>query len=123
MAYRYIGAEKLAGTAWVGSHECVALVRHYASAPPTARWKQGNPVRGNTDIQAGTAIATFSKGKYLSRRSGNHAAFYLSQNSTGIWVIEQYRNIKNGLVGKRFIPFKNGKVSASNDGDVYAVIE
>jgi len=123
MAYRYIGAAKLIGTAWVGSHECVALVRQYASAPMAARWKQGARVRGNLDIQAGTAIATFSKGKYLNRRTGNHAAFYLDQNNAGIWVIEQYRNISHGVIAKRFIPFKNGKVTASNDGDAYSVIE
>ncbi|WP_296000154.1 BPSL0067 family protein [Rugamonas sp.] len=95
----------------------------YASAPVTSRWTQGSAVRGSTDIQAGTAIATFIKGKYLSRSSGNHAAFYLSQNLIGIWVVEQYRNIKSGLIRKRFIPFRKGKFSPSNDGDAYSVIE
>jgi hypothetical protein len=47
----------------------------------------------------------------------------LSQDSKGIWVIEQYRNIKDGQIAKRYIPFRNGEGSASNDGDAYAVIE
>lgn len=123
MSYRYSDASKLKGKAWVGSHECVALVQHYAAAPVTSRWIQGSKVRDSADIKEGTAIATFVKGQYLSRRSGNHAAFYVGQDKSGIWVIEQYRSIRHGLIAKRFIPFKNGESSASDDGDAYSVIE
>jgi hypothetical protein len=59
----------------------------------------------------------------LNRKTGSHAALYLSQDRGGIWVIEQYRNIKEGLISKRYIPFRGGKGSPSNDGDTYSVIE
>lgn len=123
MSYRYADAAKLTGEKWVGSHECVALVQYYAKAPTTMHWKEGTRVKGAKDLRAGTAIATFSKGKYGNRRTGNHAALYLSQDSSGIWVIEQFRNIKGGLIAKRYIAFRNGEGSASNDGDAYSVIE
>lgn len=123
MSYRYSEAAKLAGEKWVGSHECVALVQHYAKAPTTLHWKEGARVRGENGLAAGTAIATFAKGKYGNRQTGNHAALYLSQDSKGIWVIEQYRHIKDGLIAKRYIPFRDGAGSASNDGDAYSVIE
>lgn len=123
MSYRYAEAAKLAGETWVGSHECVALVQHYAKAPTTMHWKEGAKVKGTRNLSTGVAIATFSKGRYGNRRTGNHAALYLSQDSHGIWVIEQYRNIKDGHIAKRYIPFRNGAGSASNDGDAYSVIE
>ncbi len=123
MPYRYADAAKLAGDKWVGSHECVALVQHFAKAPTTMHWKEGEKVRGAKSLRPGTAIATFSSGKYGNRRTGNHAALYLSQNDHGIWVIEQFRNIKDGQIAKRYIPFRDGEGSASNDGDAYSVIE
>ena len=123
MSYRYSSAAQLAGEKWVGSHECVALVQQFAKAPTTLHWKEGSKVRGASDLGAGTAIATFVNGKYGNRRTGNHAALYLSQDKGGIWVIEQYRNIKDGLIAKRYIPFRGGQGSASNDGDAYSVIE
>lgn len=123
VSYRYAQAAKLAGEEWVGTHECVALVQQYAKTPTTMYWREGSKVRGNRSLQEGTAIATFSKGKYVNRRTGNHAALYLSQDSTGIWVIEQFRSIKKGRIAKRHISFKCGKDSPSNDGDAYSVIE
>lgn len=123
MSYRYADAAKLAGDKWVGSHECVALVQHFAKAPTTMHWEEGEKVRGAKNLRPGTAIATFSKGKYGNRRTGNHAALYLAQNEHGIWVIEQFRNIKDGQIAKRYIPFRDGEGSASNDGDAYSVIE
>lgn len=123
MSYRYAEAAKLIGEKWVGSHECVALVQHNANAPTTLHWKEGAKVRGASNLSAGVAIATFSKGRYGNRRHGNHAAFYISQDGKGIWVVEQFRNIKDGQIAKRYIPFRNGVGSASNDGDAYSVIE
>src|SRR5262245_16483821 len=123
MSYRFAQAAKLAGNEWVGSHECVALVQQYANAPTTMHWREGTKARGDSSLAEGTAIATFSKGKYGNRRTGNHAALYLSQDSTGIWVVEQFRNIAKGKIAKRHISFRGGKGSPSNDGDAYSVIE
>lgn len=123
MPYRYAEAAQLEGEKWVGSHECVALVQHFAKAPTTMHWTEGEKVKDAKGLRPGTAIATFTKGRYGNRQTGNHAALYLSQNDHGIWVIEQFRNIKGGLIAKRYIPFRNGEGSASNDGDAYSVIE
>lgn len=63
----------------VGNHQCVALVRHYAGAPATLAWKQGEAVLGNRLLRKGTAIATFVNGKYANHQQGNHAALYMGQ--------------------------------------------
>ncbi|AKU23472.1 BPSL0067 family protein [Massilia sp. NR 4-1] len=123
MAYRYEQAAKLEGKEWVGSHECVALVQHYAGLPTTMHWKMGTSVKGNMALPARTAIATFKERRYQNRRTGNHAAFYLGQEQFGIWVIEQFRRVPKGLIRKRFIAFRGGQGNPSDDGDAYSVIE
>jgi hypothetical protein len=85
--------------------------------------KEGGKVGAAADLPAGTAIATFQKGRYQNRSTGNHAPFFLRVERTGIWIVEQYRNIKDGLIRKRFVSYKGGKGSPSNDGDAYSVIE
>lgn len=79
-------------------------------------------MRGNTDIARGTAIATFVDGKYLSHKTGNHAAIYVSQDETGITVYDQWVKQTDG-VKKRVIRWKGGVGSPSNDGDAFSVIE
>ena len=65
-------------------------------------------------------------GKYPSNASGNHAAFYLSEDANGIWVVDQYAG--SGGIRKRHLRFK-GEVSKgvyvdpSNNGDAFSVIE
>ena len=39
MSYVYSNVDDLDGTAKVGSHQCVALVQHYANLPHTGNWK------------------------------------------------------------------------------------
>ena len=68
----------------VGNHQCVALVRHYAGAPATLAWKQGEAVLGNRLLRKGTAIATFVNGKYANQQQGNHEALYMGQTLDGI---------------------------------------
>ena len=64
------------------------------TAPQTALWKKGALVKGNKDIQPGTAIATFGKDeRYASHSTGNHAALYVGQDATGIFVVEQYKGL------------------------------
>ena len=111
----------------VGTGQCVALIETYTNVLRPAKdfWKAGAAVRGNATIRKGTAIATFVNGKYSSNASGNHAAFYLSQDATGIWVVDQYAGSHG--IHKRHLRFK-GKTAAgytdpSNNGDAFSVIE
>ena len=108
----------------IGAGYCVDFVKAAAGLPPTTAWREGAEVRGNPHIAPGTAIATFeSDGSYTSE-SGNHAAIYLYQDDSGIWVYDQWRGQP---VHKRLIPFEGGSGakwgSKSNDGRRFAVIE
>ncbi|MBN1980511.1 MAG: BPSL0067 family protein [Chitinivibrionales bacterium] len=104
-----------------GSGQCVDLIKIAARAPATSSWKMGEKVRGNTTIKRGTAIATFDKnGRYPNNATGNHAAFYLSQNSDCIIVWDQWRGQPPH---RRPINFRGGSDRPSNDGDAYYVIE
>jgi len=93
------------------------------NARATTAWKKGIKVRGNS-IPVGTAIATFLGNGGTSFQSGKgHAAIFISQDSKGITVWDQYNN-KDGsckTVGKRYLPFGNPSGS-SNDGDQFYVI-
>lgn len=129
MAYVYDDVEKLEGTELVGSHQCVALVQHYAKAPQTRLWKEGKTIKGNQMLKKGTAIATFSNGKYDNHRTGNHAALYISQDASGIKVMDQWKGDENKpKVSSRLIRFKGKRkdgtfLDPSNNGDAFAVIE
>ena len=103
MPYVYAKVDKIELTEKVGSHQCVALVQHYANAPGTLGWKKGADVLGNHGLTKGTAIATFVDGKYKSHAHGNHAALYLGQGPNGIWVMDQWNNDRKPKVSKRFI--------------------
>jgi hypothetical protein len=126
VAYIYENIETISSD-MVGTHQCVALVQHYAKVPHTSKWKEGEKVESSTKIAKGTAIATFVSGKYPNKAHGNHAAFYLSQNAAGITVVDQWVGKKGG-VGARFLAF-GGKdshgnfVNASNNGDAFSIIE
>lgn len=126
MPYVYSEARKLKGEKKVGSGECVALVKRYGVAPATAYWREGDAVVGNIRIAPGTAIATFVNGRYLSRSRGNHAALYVSEDATGIWVVDQWKN--SGVVKlrplKRLGKNKDGTwKDASNNADAFSIIE
>jgi len=129
MAYVYPNVDQLEDSEMVGSKQCVALVQHYAHAPVTSAWKQGAHVRDNKTIQKGTAVATFVNGKYPNHASGNHAAFYVSQNHSGVHVMDQWADDPNKpKVSERLMRFK-GKhkdgtyVDPSNNGDALFIIE
>lgn len=107
----------------VGSGQCVAYVQKCSTLGPTGSWLQGALVKGNKEIQPNTVIATFVDGKYASKTDGSsHAAVYLSQDATGIWVYDQWKGQK---VHKRCIRFNGAarKATAVNDGDRYYVVE
>ena len=130
MAYIYAEVDSLVTNppkANVGTGQCVALVEAYTKVPrPATSWKQGDAVRGDATIKKGTAIATFVAGKYQSHKTGNHAAFFISQDATGIWVVDQY--FGSGGIRKRHLRFK-GKtatgtyIDPSNNADAFSVIE
>lgn len=129
MPYVYADVDTLQDTPKVRNKQCVALVQHYKNLPITTTWKEGKAVLGNKDIVKGTAIATFAGGLYLSLPKDNHAAFYISQDADGIWVMDQWADdIKKPKISKRHIQKKgkhpNGKyIDPSNNAEAYSVIE
>ena len=129
MAFVYTDVDDLEETAKVGSKQCVALVQHYALLPNTSLWRAGPAALGNLTIAKGTAIATFVNGRYASNSTGNHAAFYVSQDAQGMWIMDQWVNdVTKPRVSKRYIHRKEslpkrGFVDPSNNADAYSVIE
>ncbi len=126
MPYIYAEAESLVKLPSVGSKQCVALIKQYTMAPQTSLWEEGKAVKGELTLQKGTAIATFVKGKYPNGGTGNHAAFYIGQDTIGIWVVDQWSG--SGTIRKRCLTFKgkdkNGNfIDPSNNGDAFSVIE
>jgi hypothetical protein len=128
MSYIYPDVDTLPGLPAIGNQQCVPLVEHYAKAPAPAalHWREGAVVKGNQTLAKGTAIATFVDGRYPSLPSGNHAALYVSQDASGVWVVDQYFG-SNGI-HKRLLRFKgkssDGKyIDPSNNGDAFSVIE
>jgi len=128
MPYIYSKVDELDQTELVGTHQCVALLQHYLKVPRSSGWSQGETVLGNHRILKGTAIATFVNGKYPSMASGNHAAFYMSQDAGGIWVVDQWKHPAKLKVEKRYIralgKTKDGAfLRPSNNADAFSVIE
>jgi hypothetical protein len=128
MPYVYAKVDDLDGTALVGTHQCVDLVKTYAKAPESALWKEGKKVKGNPSITKGTAIATFVNKKYPNLSHGNHAALYVSQDASGIWVMDQWKgDAKKPTVSKRYLRSKGeagGKfVDPCNNADAFSVID
>lgn len=106
MSYIYTKVDELERTAMVGNHQCVALVRHFAGAPATLGWRQGDAVRGNHMLRKGTAIATFINGRYANHHTGNHAALYWGQTPDGILVMDQWANKRFGTISSRVLRSK-----------------
>ena len=124
----YTGVDQLEGTEKVGSKHCVALIQKYVSAPATSTWEEGEIVLGSSSLAKGTAIATFVNGLYESKRTGNHAAFYISQDSAGITIMDQWvSDTSKPKVSSRYLR-KKGKnadgafVDPSNNAEAYSVI-
>lgn len=128
MSYVYPDAALLKGKPVVGSHHCVALVQEYAGAPTTPHWRQGEAVVGNTALRAGTAIATFERGRYPNRPHGNHAALYIRQGANGIYVADQWKSAGKTEISVRLLPSlgkdKKGNFKhPSNNADAFFIIE
>ena len=108
----------------VSTGSCASLVQHYTRVGPTKNWREGEAVRNNSKIKRGTAIATFVNGRYPNEVHDNHAALYVSQDSTGIRVVDQWEGRE---AGERIMPFKGSKdgqwIDPSNNGDAMSIIE
>ena len=75
----------------VGTGQCVALAQATSDVGYTSTWSPGAQVEGDTDIAVGTAIATFgSDGTYTNTYGQSHTAIYLGQDSSGIFVEDQW---------------------------------
>ena len=87
----------------------------------TSGWTRGSAVRGNSDLQPGTVIATFDgAGGYANAQDGSsHAAIYLGQDERGIQVLDQW-------AGKpatyRTIRWSSATGQASNTGSKFYVV-
>lgn len=116
LATKYKGKTAKDGTA-------MAFVIEAAQLPAPEKWGKGSKVEGAT-IRPGTPIATFGKDNKFKTDAGNHAAIFITQNPKGVWVYDQYK-AKSGQqkpVDARFIRFKSGTGTPSNDGSAYSVI-
>ncbi len=105
-----------------GSGQCVALVQ--AANPgigSTRTWTCGAPVRGNTDLRPGTAIATFNGAdRYANATDGSsHAAIYLGQDEHGIQVMDQWAG---SAAAVRTIPWHNPSGVPANTGTAFHVV-
>ena len=104
----------------VDNGQCVRLVQVAAGVPVTSTWRKGATVRGAETLDRGTIIATFdAAGRYPNNAHGNHAAIYLSQDGSGLTVIDQWTGQPPH---QRQIRFNGGEGSASNDGDRFSVV-
>ncbi|MFH5252912.1 hypothetical protein CFB52_003590 [Burkholderia sp. AU18528] len=125
MSHVYERAAELAGEPLQGDGECVALVKVHTKVGATSGWRPEKTVKGDSTIRPGTVIATFENERYPNKSYGNHAAFYLSQDSKGIYVIEQWRSLSK--IRKRHIRFqgkdRNGRyIDPSNNADAFSVV-
>ncbi len=121
MSYKAENPEQYLGQV-VGSGECVAYPQAAAGAPNTGNWTAGIKVHDAQPgtIERGTVIATMVNGLYPNKPKGNHAAIYLSQDATGIQVIDQWRGQP---VHNRTIRWRGGQGNPSDDGDAFYVVE
>jgi len=75
----------------VGSGQCVALVQATSDVGLTSTWVPAEQVQGDTNLAPGTVIATFgAEGTYTNTPGQSHAAIYLGQDTTGIFVEDQW---------------------------------
>lgn len=121
MPYVAANAEHYLGKK-VGTGQCVAYVQAATLAPNTGSWKAGILVLNAAPgaIQKGTVIATMVEGHYPNHAHGNHAAIYLSHDSQGIQVIDQWLG---QVVHYRTIHDHGDHGNPSNDARRFYVVE
>ena len=106
----------------VGTGQCVAFVQAAAHAPNTGAWTAGLQVlRAQPGtIEKGTIIATLVDGHYPNHAHGNHAAVYISHDSHGIQVWDQWLG---QAVHMRTIHDHGDSGNPSNDASRFYVVE
>jgi hypothetical protein len=116
-------SSELKGTT-VGDGSPTSFVQEVAKLPRPAEWEKGDKVVSAT-IRPGTPIATFNADGVFGGGAGSHAAIFVTQNSNGIWVYDQYKSTagKQRPVDVRFIRNRSGKGTASNDASTYFVVK
>lgn len=97
--------------------QCVSYVKVLCpTLPQTSAWVPGDLVKTSTTIAGGTIIANFdSTKKYMG-----HAAVYVSKDSTGINVYDQWVTGTGKAVGPRKIRY--GGTGSSNNGDLFYAV-
>jgi hypothetical protein len=128
----YAKVDDLEGQAKVSNKSCASLVQWYTKAPGDAKetWREGIKVRGNEGkIKKGTAVATFVNGRYPRTLHNKHAALYIEQDASGIWVMDQWEDdTSKPTISKRRMAFKGthpnstSYIDPSNNGDALSVI-
>jgi hypothetical protein len=88
--------------------------------------ERGQAGKGNLLIKVGTAVATFEDGKYANRDHGNHAAYYMGQDASGIYVMDQW--VRKGKISKRKMGFRGKNadgsyIAPSDNGAALSIIE
>jgi hypothetical protein len=106
----------------VGTGQCVAYVEAASMIGSTGTWHAGVKVLKASpgQIAKGTIIATMVDGHYPNHSHGNHAAIYLSQDASGIQVIDQWLGQP---VHYRTIHNHGDHGSPSNDASKFYVVE
>ena len=107
----------------IGNGQCVTLVKQFSDAPAASLWREGDKLTPDSakTLAAGTVIATFAKGRYPNRSSGNHAAIFVRAFAGGIAVFDQWTNHKPS---ERNIYFGRGKgVNVAQRPELYSVVE
>lgn len=112
-----------------GKTECVAMVQAAPPAagssnpPGTKTWHPGIWVHGSAlgDIKKGTVIATFLDNIYPAA-SPRHAAVYLSHDTKGITVIDQWKT-KIKPSNSRPLTYRGSANRDVDNGDLYYVVE
>ncbi len=120
----YVDVDTIPSDTAVSTGKCAALVEHYTRVGRAVNWREGDAVRGCLTIKRGTAIATFVNGIYPNAEHGNHAALYVSQDSNGIKVVDQWPGRPPGVRVMGFLGAKDGAwIDPSNNGDAMSIIE
>lgn len=99
--------------------QCVSFAKQVCpTLPETGAWRKGKAVKDNADVKAGTVIATFDDWGCYS----GHAAIFVRQDTTGIYVYDQWVTGKAPkAVGPRTLRW--GASGISNNGDLFCVVE
>lgn len=108
-----------------GRVHCVQLLKALMDAPLTDRWQEGRKLKTSwSQVQPGTAIATFKAGKYPKQLKGSgnkHAAIFVRATESGIYVFDQFTGAR--VATERFIPWHNPRDrKPSNNAVSYSTV-